>query len=86
MQRVQFASKNERDVKFEEETAKKKLKKDPEHVTTESSVRQFEPPGMQAPQASTSDGLVGDLVGFLCPLHFVRTFYLGQLMLTLFLL
>ncbi|PSR97367.1 hypothetical protein BD289DRAFT_384407 [Coniella lustricola] len=61
MQRAQFAAKNERDAKFEDEIAKKKLKKDPEHVTTESSVRQFEPPGVKAAESSTSDSLVGDL-------------------------
>lgn len=60
-QRASYATKNERDADFEKEIAKKKLESDPEHVTHESSVRQFEPPTRPA-SGTDSAGLKGDLV------------------------
>lgn len=60
IQRADYATKNERDVEFEKEVAKQKLEYDPEHVTHESSVRQFEPPTRPA-SGTDSAGLKGDL-------------------------
>lgn len=62
IQQARYASKTERDVAFEKEVAKKKLESDPEHVTSESSVRHFEGPGERVVQGSTTDGLKQDLV------------------------
>lgn len=61
MQRAGYAIKNERDVGFEKHVAKEKLERDPEHVTSESSVRQFEPPTRPA-SGTESGGLKADLV------------------------
>lgn len=66
IQRASYAVKNERDVAFEKEVAKSKLESDPEHVTSESSVRQFEPPTKPA-SGTDSGGLKEDLVWPSCP-------------------
>lgn len=55
------AKKNQPDVQFEKEVAQQKLKRDPENVTSESSVRHLEPPTRPA-SGTSSDGLTGDLV------------------------
>lgn len=60
-QRALYATKNERDTKFEKKIADQELEKDPEHVTSQSSVRQFEPPVRPA-SGTGGDGLKDDLV------------------------
>lgn len=68
-QRALYATKNERDAAFEKEIANKELEKDPEHVTSQSSVRQFEPPVRPASGTDSKEGLKDDLVRPLRPFY-----------------
>lgn len=61
VQRANYAVKNERDKAFEKKVSQEKLESDPEHVTSQSSVRQFEPPTRPA-SGTDSAGLKEDLV------------------------